>query len=403
MRAVWNGQLILSCCHESVLDDMEEHMSSSQCTTALVLTGGGARAAYQAGALKALAEKSGGECRFPIITGVSAGAINATYLASVTEKPIESAERLCEAWSDLQIEEVFRSDLSAIGRSLALWTWMLVRGGGAHTVPVRGIVDTAPLRNYLQKRVRVESIQSNLRQGDLEGLAISATNYQTGQTITFVQTEETFRPWVRAGRRSRQTQITVDHVMASSALPIVFPAVAVNGVYYGDGSVRQTAPLAPSIHMGADRILAISVRYPRTPTEEAEAQVQGYPPPAQILGMLMNSVFLDSLETDAERLRRTNQIIDHYSASRQPSGRFRHIDLMVLHPSKDLGKLSADLSADLPISLRLLVRGLGAERSRTPDFLSYLLFEPSYVNRLIELGYEDTVKCWPRIENFLSR
>ncbi|HLV00575.1 MAG TPA: patatin-like phospholipase family protein, partial [Acidobacteriota bacterium] len=291
-------------------------MAIADCSTALVLTGGGARAAYQAGVLKALAEK--GQCRFPIITGVSAGAINATYLASVTEKPIESAQHLCEAWNDLQIEEVFRSDLSAIGRSLILWAWMLIRGSGGHTVPVRGIVDTTPLRNYLQRRIRTGGIQSNLEQGKLDALAISATNYHTGQTITFVHTKEEFQPWVRAGRRAVQAQITIDHVLASSALPIVFPAVPVNGVYYGDGSVRQTAPLSPAIHMGADRILAISVRYPRDPVEETEIQVHGYPPPAQILGMLMNSIFLDSLEADAERLRGTNQIISHYASSAQP-------------------------------------------------------------------------------------
>src|SRR5690606_18554297 len=158
----------------------------------------------------------------------------------------------------------------------------------------------------------------NLEQGKLDALAISATNYHTGQTITFVHTKEEFQPWVRAGRRAVQAQITIDHVLASSALPIVFPAVPVNGVYDGHGSVRQTAPLSPAIHMGADRILAISVRYPRDPVEETEIQVHGYPPPAQILGMLMNSIFLDSLEADAERLRGTNQIISHYASSAQP-------------------------------------------------------------------------------------
>ncbi len=370
--------------------------------TALVLSGGGARAAYQVGALGAIAERAGPDFRFPVLTGVSAGAINAAFLAS-TQQPFAAAVRRNQrAWLRLSIEQVFRGGFLSLTGSAARWLWMLGTAGTTPGFEVKGLLDTTPLRGYLDRAIEPGGIAANLAAGRLQALALSTTSYSTGRTVTFIECGPEIETWERAGRHATRAKITVDHVMASSALPLIFPAAPIDGDHYGDGSVRQSTPLAPAIHLGANRLLAISVRCGRTATEAGNDRVQGYPPPAQVMGMLMNAIFLDFLDADIERVERVNEILACLPPGTPAPGGLRQIELLVLRPSRDLGELSADLGKHLPRALRILLRGLGSDRLASPDFLSYLLFERPYIDRLLELGYEDTVAKWDEVERFLS-
>ncbi|HJO05661.1 MAG TPA: patatin-like phospholipase family protein [Acidobacteriota bacterium] len=369
--------------------------------TAVVLTGGGARGAYQAGVLAGIADRSRCDVCFPIVTGVSAGGINAAALAASRASFAGATEELRQAWLKLTTDSVFRSNFRTLTWSAFRWI-AKVGSGGAIPADLRGLLDTRPLRTYLETAIDFDGIGDNIAGGRLHALALSMTEYATGRTVTAVQATERMRDWQRARRLSERSRITVDHVMASAALPVVFPAIQIGGDYYGDGSIRQSAPLSPAVHLGADRILAISVRYSLAPKETVEPQFVGYPPPAQILGMILHGVFIDDLEDDAERLLRINRTLQAVPQGAELRDDLRPIDMLMLRPSRDLGKLSAGLVDELPRPLRLLARGLGASRTTTPDFLSYLLFEQPYIERLMDLGFEDVRAQWDTIEPFLS-
>lgn len=365
----------------------------------LVLSGGGARAAYQVGVLSYLAEKAP-DIAFPIIVGVSAGSINAAFLAGFRGDASEAMQQLGRCWCDLSIERVFRSDLGTIGVRGFRWVWTLAGGGSSLKRAAKGLVDTQPLREFLTAEVNIEGIQANIDDGQLRALGLTVTNYATGQTITFVQGAPDVTSWERVRRSGVRQEIGVEHVMASCSLPLIFPAIELNGVYYGDGSIRQSAPLAPAIHIGADRLLAVSTRYQATSAEIRTRSVDGYPPPAQIISMLFSTVFLDTLEADVERLKRLNNVLAALPPGQPAPEGLREIDILVLRPSKDLGELASEYKGKLPRSVRFMLRGLGAQRVRQPDLLSYLLFERPYVSRLIELGYEDALSQWAEIEAF---
>ena len=342
---------------------------------ALALSGGGARAAYQVGVLAGIAEQARVSPSFPIITGVSAGAINAAALAAHSQRPFEQSVAMLEqAWLGMSTSSVFRTGPFSVLRTGLKSLGMLLSG----RLQARGLLDSRPLRRTLSNYFTREDIEANLDAGCLTALALSSTSYPTGRTVTFVHGGRNVPMWTRAGRVAQREAITVDHVLASCALPILFPAVRVGQEYLGDGSLRQLTPLAPAVHLGAGRLLAVSVRYPRSPDEEARRQVTGYPPAAQVLGMLFNAVFLDALEHDAERLQRINDWLGQLPAGGpRPSG-LRPIELVVLRPSQDLGRLAADLEHCLPGPLRYLVRSLGTGHS-APDLLSFILFERPYI------------------------
>ena len=369
---------------------------------ALVLSGGGARAAYQVGVLSGIAERAGSDTSFPIVTGVSAGAINAAGLASAQGSFGQAVSTLERAWLGMSIGTVFHSGFFALLRSSFKWACVLATGGSVPGFKVRGVLDTRPLRETLSHFVKSEGIEANLSSGKLRALALSATSYATGRTVTFVHGARDVPTWERAGRIAMQTRISVDHVLASSALPILFPAVAVGDQFLGDGSIRQTAPLAPAIHLGARRLLAIALRYGRSVQQDSEPQLIGYPPPAQVLGMLMSAVFLDALEADAERLQRINRSLALLAPDRPHPEGLHPLQLVVLRPSKDLGKLAADLGQHLPGALKYLVRGLGSPRLKSQDLLSYLLFERPYIERLLDLGRDDARAQWDRIAPLLE-
>ncbi|HZD03795.1 MAG TPA: patatin-like phospholipase family protein, partial [Longimicrobiales bacterium] len=285
----------------------------------LVMGGGGARAAYQVGFLRCLARHFP-ELSIPYVTGVSAGAINAALLAAHHGTFLQAVDELSQLWGHLTIENVFRADSPSLARNAFRWVFQLVSGGSART-RVRGLVDTAPLRRYLNDVLHavdgeITGIRYNLERGRLKAVALSTSSYSTGQSVTWVQGRE-IREWERPQRRSRNITLSVEHVMASAALPLFFPAVRLGDGWYGDGGIRLTAPLSPALHLGARRIMAISTRYDRS-VEEADAPtVAGYPPPAQVVGVLMNAVFLDLLDHDAARLERLNRLLDHLPEDRR--------------------------------------------------------------------------------------
>jgi len=369
----------------------------------IVMGGGGARAAYQVGFLRALAEWYP-ELDAPYITGVSAGAINAAHLAAHHGSFAQSVDELASLWSDLKVENVFQVGATSLFGIVLRWGLRLVSGGRGPVPEVRGLVDTAPLRRFLTEVLHsvdgeLTGIGSNLASGRLKAVALSTSSYTTGQSITWVQGSG-IREWERPQRRSRNTTLTVEHVMASAALPLFFPAVRLDDGWYGDGGIRLAAPLSPVLHLGARKILAISTRYASSAAEADEPEVKGYPPPAQIAGVLMNSIFLDLLDHDAMRLERMNAVLDVVPPEAQLG--LRRVRLLVLRPSKDLGRMAGLYEPRLPRVFRFLTRGLGTRETRSPDALSLILFQPDYLRALMDTGEEDARAREDEIREFME-
>jgi NTE family protein len=376
-------------------------------TRALVLSGGGARSAYQAGALQYIAETFP-DASFPVMTGVSAGAINTAHLANQTGPLSDASANLIESWTALRMENVFR-----VESSLEL-LWGLVSSSPSpdperHLTAedvrsTHGLLDTSPLSSFLKDHLDapdgvLDGVHKNLKTGRLRAVAVITTNYATGQTVTWVQGED-FDEWERPNRIGVHDQLTVDHVMASTSIPLVFPAVRIDDAWYGDGGIRLSAPLAPAVHLGANRILAVSNRYRQTRAEADEPVIHGYPPAAQIIGLLMNSVFMDALEQDAHTLARVNRLVRELPRYRRHG--MRPIRLLRLRPSVDLGKLAHDYQGRIPTPIRYLTTGLGTGETVSPDWLSVLLFDPDYIDRLIDIGYHDARHQHDEIETFLA-
>jgi NTE family protein len=373
---------------------------------ALMLGGGGARGAYQAGVLRAIAKRHP-TLRIPILTGISAGAVNTTFLAAQAAPLPEAAEQLVRLWLSLTPDQVYNVQAMPLLGNVGRWGFRLVGGGGGDgKEPTRGLLDTSPLRQFLQRALphdehgALPGIQHNIRTGRLYAVALSATSYTTGQSVTWVQGRDV-RLWQRPQRRSELSSITVDHVMASSSLPMLFPAVRVGTEWYGDGGVRLTAPLSPALHLGATRILTVATRYQRSREEADRPLTPGYPPPAQVLSVLYNAIFLDLIDEDIIRLERMNRLIDELPPAADREG-MRIVEILVLRPSRDLGKLAGDFEPRLPRAFRYLTRGLGTRRTTSPDILSLLMFQADYLRRLIELGEGDVEANKDRIDAFLG-
>jgi len=270
---------------------------------------------------------------------------------------------------------------------------------------MRGMVETNPLRKYLESVIdrapdgSIPGIQRNIDSGRLKAVALSATSYTTGQSVTWIEGKD-IELWQRPNRRTEPAQLTVEHVMASSALPMLFPAVKVGNEWFGDGGVRLTAPLSPALHLGATRILTISTKYQKTQAEAVMPATAGYPPPAQVLGTLYNAVFLDLIDEDIMRLERMNRLLDELPPSNREG--MRLVEILVLRPSRDLGKLAGDFEPRLPRAFRYLTRGLGTRRTTSPDILSLLMFQIDYLRRLVELGEGDVEANKDRIDAFLG-
>jgi len=370
---------------------------------ALALGGGGARAAYQVGVLRAIVRRSP-HFEPPLLTGISAGAINTAHLANHTGNATEKVRDLERLWLTLDVSKVFDTQFRKL-------LWRIVRVGARLTIglppgvpDVQGMVNTDPLGRTLRDALgahdgSLPGVADNIRNQKLRAVALMTTLYSTGQTVTFLEGKDV-EDWERPYRRSVLTDMTVDHIMASAALPLFFPSVRVGDDWYGDGGVRMVAPLAPAVHMGAGKILTISTRHGRSGAEADRRNFQGRPSPAQVMGSLFNAIFLDSLDNDALHLERINTIIR--DVPQEKRGKLREIGLLVLRPSKDLGVLANEFEPQLPPTFRYLTRRLGTKQAKSQDLMSTVMFQRDYIRQLIEMGDADASARGDEIEAFLS-
>lgn len=368
----------------------------------LVLSGGGARGAYQAGAARAIGEIAadlGVPAPFRAIAGVSAGAINAAFLGAFGHDVLGGARRLCELWGGLRPDMVYDTSPLSLGRIGARWMRTLTVSPVVGGAPATALLDTSPLRRLLAETVPFTSLRRNVAQGVLTGVALTATDYASTRTVTFYEAAGRIRPWKRRRRVGQEVTLGVEHVMASSAIPIFFEPVEVDGAFYGDGCLRNTAPLSPAIHLGADRLIVVGVRRRPGPHDDAAWPVR--PTIARILGVLLNAVFFDAVDYDVERLHGVNRMLE--VTGMVPAGApARPIELLSIQPSEDLGHIATDEVSHLPRVVRYLLRGMGSPEEAS-EVISYLSFEASYTTRLLELGYKDAMEVRGQVEAFLGR
>jgi NTE family protein len=381
--------------------------NSYRANTAMVLPGGGARAAYQVGVLKALAEIHGKRPGnpFPILGGTSAGCINAVSLAAGAHHFVGTVEKLEMLWRDLSTDKIYRADFFGVLRNALRLAYSLFNSGSPGDRPV-ALLDNSPLREILRQYVSFENIGVNILNGDLDALCLTAMNYTQGVSETFFQGGPQYAGWQRWRRQGMATPIQLQHLMASTAIPTIFPPAKLGRDYYGDGALRQLAPISPVIHLGANRVLVIPAnghkrQYPKIPKA---AQSPGF---GQIIGHLLNSAFIDSIETDIERLERINELVRMIpDEDRGMMGKeLLPIDCLVVSPSEDIDRIADDHVNELPRSLRIFLRRTGSTGNSGGgvSIASYLLFTPEYCGKLIDLGYRDGMAQRDELQTFLYR
>jgi NTE family protein len=373
--------------------------------TALVLPGGGARGAFQVGVLKAIAELLPPGCAspFPIISGTSAGAINSVVLASQSRRFRVAAAELERVWGHFRSAQVFRTGSLTMLKSSLHWLASTVLGGLIVGTP-RSMLDNSPLRALLSQNIRFPRIQASIDDGYLHAVAITAAGYRTAKSISFFQAVADTRAWSRTRRAGVRQSLNLDHLMASIAVPMIFPPVSIDGEYFGDGAMRQATPLSPAIHLGADRILVIGVR-DETGHPGADPQhQQEFPSFAQIAGYMLDTLFMDGLYSDLERMTRINQLIDAVPPKVRTGAltKMRAIDTMVVVPSEDLRAIAYRHRREMPLPVRGLLRGISGRNSSENRLLSFLLFEQTYTKELIALGYKDAMAVKDQLLDFVT-
>ncbi|HLF13256.1 MAG TPA: patatin-like phospholipase family protein, partial [Gammaproteobacteria bacterium] len=371
---------------------------------ALVLPGAGARAAYQVGVLKAIAAilPENAHNPFAIISGTSAGAINGAVLASRADHFERAVAEMEHVWANFEARQVFRTDNWTMLKSSLHWLAAVVLGGLGVGNP-HALLDNSPLRELLERDVRFPRIAQAIDHGYLEALAVTASAYTSARSVTFFQAHESIRPWARVRRIGRAETIDLEHLMASAAVPFVFPPVRIGGEYYGDGSMRHRAPLSSAIHLGADRMLVIGVRDERPDPEPAADREPEFPSFAHLAGYMLDTLFMDGLYTDLERLTRINRILELAGTSRLegPQGTLRPLHTVVVVPKDDIRSVAARHVQELPRGVRLLLQGLGATNRSGMQLVSYLLFESGFTRELIEMGYRDALAMDDELRAFI--
>ncbi|HXV41348.1 MAG TPA: patatin-like phospholipase family protein [Steroidobacteraceae bacterium] len=365
---------------------------------ALVLPGGGARAAYQVGVLQAIA----GWCPpaaplpFDVLCGTSAGAINAAVIASRADHVQRAAADLAGVWSQFHVEQVFRTGTLDMIRSGLHLLFALVSGGFLLPMP-RALFNNLPLRALLQRSVDFEALARAVEAGRPDAVAVMATSVTSGDSVAFVQSSRAFRPWDRAGRKGVAATLALEHLMASSAIPLLFPTVAMDGQHFGDGAMRQATPLAPALHLGADRILVIGSRQP----ERHAAAEASEPNLADHFGFMLDSLFMEGLQSDLERLARVNSLIAQFPPGGAPFG-LRHVETLLMVPQRDPAEIALAHRMAIPGTLRAFLRVLGATGVRGGRLLSFLMFESRYTRELMRLGERDAEARRAEIVAFLD-
>ena len=385
-------------------------------TTGLILSGGGARAAYQVGVLAAIERmrREAGAAQgnpFPVISGTSAGAINAAFLASNADRYDLAIEELVGVWRNFQVEQVYRSDVLGMIRSGARWLSLLSLGWliAQKKLRPKSLLNNDPLSELLAQRIDLQRLPSLLDQGHLKALAITASSYSTGEHVTFYDSCQAVTPWVRNQRLAQRCSLSHEHLLASSAIPFIFPAMRLDGpqghAFFGDGSMRQTAPISPAIHLGASKILVVGAGRMLEPPKKNESEPT-YPSLAHIAGHALSSIFLDSLAVDVERMQRINQTLELIPEEKRQATHLRPVQLLLIAPSQRLDAIAAKHADALPQTVKSLLKTLGASPNTAQGqgnaLVSYLLFESAYTQELMALGEADAQAQKEEIHKFFG-
>jgi NTE family protein len=366
----------------------------------LVLPGGGARAAYQVGVLRAIADLLPAKAAnpFPVVTGTSAGAVNATAVAIYADRFRVAVGNLDRVWRNFQVNQVFRADTASMLRSGLHWL-LAVMSGGWLLPPPRSLFDNTPLRELLGQHFDFSAVRRSIEAGQLEALSIAAAGYMSARSVSFYEAKPGLVPWHRLRRAGEPATLALDHLMASVAVPFLFPPVLMGVEYYGDGAMRQSSPFSSAIHLGADRLLVVGTR------NEAQTGLPNppsYPTFGQIFGYMLDALFTDGLYADMERLTQINALVDRGHSMAADGTRLKKIEMLVVLPSRDLSEIARHHVGSLPRALRVLLRTMGALNSGGGQLMSYLLFQDTFTRELIALGYQDALKRADDLRAFLG-
>ncbi|MEO8333151.1 MAG: patatin-like phospholipase family protein [Gallionella sp.] len=373
--------------------------------TGLILTGGGARAAYQVGVLKAIAEllPRRAHSPFQIVCGTSAGALNAATLAINSKNFSMGVQYLVNTWKNFHASQIYRTDVLGVFNNTALWSaGVVLRLLGINRLNRVSLLDNSPLIEFLEEMLPCEQIQENIDAGLLHALSITASGYGSGQSVTFYQGVKELVPWRRTGRMGMPTQIETKHLLASASLPFLFKPTLINREYFGDGSMRQISPIGSALHLGATRILVIGVTAIEYVDQSQRSDIHEYPTLAQIAGHALNSIFLDHMDVDLERLKKINDLVAIMPTEMRESTNLRHVDVLVISPSQQIDGIAERYVKELPWTIRLLLRLAGVRKHSGATLVSYLLSEKKYCRALIDMGYKDALNRREELMKFLE-